>query len=65
MQQLYSSVDGAEVRSGLAKVISLAVFESPRKRRRGARLVVMLLVIGRRRLDDAGLMIKGYAALRD
>jgi hypothetical protein len=26
MQQLYSSVDGAEVRSGLAKVISLAGF---------------------------------------
>ncbi len=28
MQQLYSSVDGAEVRSGLAKVISLAGFPS-------------------------------------
>lgn len=26
MQQLYSSVDGSEVRSGLAKVISLAGF---------------------------------------
>ena len=30
MQQLYSSVDGSEVRSGLAKVISLAGFRSAR-----------------------------------
>jgi integrase len=30
MQQLYSSVDGAEVRSGLAKVISLAGFRQTR-----------------------------------
>lgn len=31
MQQLYSSVDGAEVRSGLAKVISLAGFRQGRE----------------------------------
>jgi len=31
MQQLYSSVDGAEVRSGLAKVISLAGFRQAKE----------------------------------
>jgi site-specific recombinase XerC len=31
MQQLYSSVDGSEVRSGLAKVISLAGFRQARE----------------------------------
>ncbi len=47
-QQLYSSVDGAEVRSGLAKVISLAGFRQAKEAEARSPVVVMQVVIGRK-----------------